>query len=69
MFWGLIGGDNITFKLQFSEKLHEYNEAAKESGGATMTYEEYRDQKVCGELSVNTAIFLDLSHPLMNSAL
>lgn len=56
MFWFLISNDNITFKLQFSEKLHEYNEAAEEAGVAEMTYPEYRAEKA-GSCLMGAAIY------------
>lgn len=41
MFWLLIKTDNITFKLQLSEKLEEYNIAHE----AHRTYTDFRDEK------------------------
>lgn len=43
MFWLLIKTDNITFKLQLSEKLEDYNIAHE----AHRTYTDFRDEKVC----------------------
>ena len=37
MFWFLISNDNITFRLQFSEKVHEEH----------LDYAAFRDEKVC----------------------